>query len=106
MTLRPFMKYHSPPYFPSRNTTKNAVTYLPPMRDVIIEQPLIATWICSKLLEQICRLADYSRDPFLEPSAHHRNESSLFHVRYFANKILLTVYSFFELLHDFSTMLT
>ena len=34
VTLRPFMKYHSPPpCFPSRNITKNAE-----MRDVIIEQ--------------------------------------------------------------------
>ena len=38
--LRPFIKYHSPPCFPSRNITKNADTHSPPMRDVIIEQPL------------------------------------------------------------------
>ena len=46
VTLRPFMKYHSPTNppppncFPSSNITKNAETHLPPLRDVIIEQPL------------------------------------------------------------------
>ena len=40
VTLRPFIKYHSPPCFPSRNITKNAETHPPLMRDVIIEQPL------------------------------------------------------------------
>ena len=37
--LRPFMKYHSPPCFSSRNITKNAETRPPPMSGVIIEQP-------------------------------------------------------------------
>ena len=40
VTLWPFIKYHSPPCFPSRNITKNADTHSPPMRDVIIEHPL------------------------------------------------------------------
>ena len=35
------MKYHSPPCFPSRNITKSAETHPPPMRDLIIEQPLM-----------------------------------------------------------------
>ena len=39
MTLRPFIKYHSPACFPSRNITKNAATHPPSLRDVIIEQP-------------------------------------------------------------------
>ena len=30
-----------PPCFPSRNITKNSVTRLPPMREVIIEQSLL-----------------------------------------------------------------
>ena len=34
VTRQPFMKYHSPRSFPSRNITKNAETH-PPMRDVI-----------------------------------------------------------------------
>ena len=38
--LRPFMKYHSPSCFPSRNITKNTETLSIPMREVIIEQPL------------------------------------------------------------------
>ena len=38
VTLRPFMKYHSPPGFPSRNITKNAETHPLYMLDVIIEQ--------------------------------------------------------------------
>ena len=33
VTLRPFIKYHSPPYFPSHNITKNAETHPPTMRD-------------------------------------------------------------------------
>ena len=37
-TLQPFIKYHSPPCFPSRNITKNAETHPPPMRDLIVEQ--------------------------------------------------------------------
>ena len=44
VTLQPFIKYRSdpplPPCFPSRNITKNVETHLPPMGDVIIEQPL------------------------------------------------------------------
>ena len=40
---QPFIKYHSPPSFPSRNITKTAETNPPPMRDVIIEQPLYQT---------------------------------------------------------------
>ena len=40
VTLRPFIKYHSPLCFQSRNITKNAETDSPLMRDVIIEQPL------------------------------------------------------------------
>ena len=40
VTWQPFMKYHSPPSFLSSNITKNAETHSPPMRDVIIEQPL------------------------------------------------------------------
>ena len=40
VTLRPFMKHHSPPLFTSRNIRKNAETNPAPMRDVIIEQPL------------------------------------------------------------------
>ena len=42
VTLRPFMKYHSPPppSFLSCNVMKNAETHSPPMRDVIIELPL------------------------------------------------------------------
>ena len=43
ITWQPFMKYHSLPSFPSRNITKNAETHPPPMRDVIIEQPLYET---------------------------------------------------------------
>ena len=39
MALRPFMKYHSPPCFPSYNVTKNAETHPLPVRDVIVEQP-------------------------------------------------------------------
>ena len=39
VTLRPFIKYHSPNCFPSRSITKNAETHPPPMCDVIIEQP-------------------------------------------------------------------
>ena len=46
VTLGPFMKYHSPPCFPSQNITKNAKTHPPTMRDVIIEQP----YICEQLL--------------------------------------------------------
>ena len=38
MTLRPFMKFHSLPCFPSRNIKEKAETHPPPMRDVIIEQ--------------------------------------------------------------------
>ena len=40
VTLQPFMKYHSPPCFPSLNITKNAETHPPYMCDVIIEQLL------------------------------------------------------------------
>ena len=40
VTLRPFIKYHSPLCFQSRNITKNAETDSPLIRDVIIEQPL------------------------------------------------------------------
>ena len=44
VTLQLLIKYHSPPYFPSRNITKNAATPSPhppsPMRGVVIEQPL------------------------------------------------------------------
>ena len=43
VTWQPSMKYHSPPSFLSRNITKNAETHPPPMRDVIIEQPLYQT---------------------------------------------------------------
>ena len=43
VTLRPFIKYHSPPRFPSGNITKNAETHPPAMRNVIIEQPLFKT---------------------------------------------------------------
>ena len=43
VTWQPFMKYHSTPNFLSRNITKNAETHAPPMRDVIIEQPLYQT---------------------------------------------------------------
>ena len=43
VTLRPFIKYHPLPCFPSRKITKNVETYPPPMRDVIIEQPPIST---------------------------------------------------------------
>ena len=39
VTLGPFMKYHSPLCFPSRNIKKNTDTHPPPIRDVIIEQP-------------------------------------------------------------------
>ena len=40
VTWQPFMRYHSPHSFPSRNITKNAETHQPtPMRDVTIEQP-------------------------------------------------------------------
>ena len=42
-TWQPFIKYHSPLSFPSRNITKTAETNPPPMRDVIIEQPLYQT---------------------------------------------------------------
>ena len=42
VTLGPFMKYHSPSYFPSRNITKITDTHPPSMRDVIIEQPPIS----------------------------------------------------------------
>ena len=49
VTLRPFMKYHSRPCFPSRNITKYAETHPPPMRDVIIEQSHGGTgWISEK----------------------------------------------------------
>ena len=49
--LRPFIKYRSPPpCFPSRNITKNAETHPPPMRDVIIEQPLRVRVIFISLL--------------------------------------------------------
>ena len=37
-----FMKYHSPPCFPSRSITENAETHPTPMRDVIIELPPIS----------------------------------------------------------------
>ena len=40
VTLRPFMKYHLLPCFPSRNIMKNTETEPPTMRDVIIAQPL------------------------------------------------------------------
>ena len=43
VTWQPFLKYHSPPSFPSRNITKNAVTHASPMRDIIIEQTLYQT---------------------------------------------------------------
>ena len=43
VTWQPFMKYHSTSNFLSRNITKNAETHAPPMRDVIIEQPLYQT---------------------------------------------------------------
>ena len=43
VTWQPFMKYHSPPSFPSRNITKNAETQPTPMRHVIIEQLLYQT---------------------------------------------------------------
>ena len=43
VTWQPFMKYHLSPSFSSRNITKNAETNPPPMRDVIIEQPLYQT---------------------------------------------------------------
>ena len=43
VTLHSFMKYHSPPCFPSRNITKNAETHPHPMGDVIIEQPRTTT---------------------------------------------------------------
>ena len=42
VTLRPFMKYRESSCFPSRSITKNPETHPPPMRDVIIEQPLVA----------------------------------------------------------------
>ena len=35
VTRQPFMKYHSPPSFSSRNITKNAETHPPPILDVI-----------------------------------------------------------------------
>ena len=38
--LQPFIKYHSPSCFLSRNITKNTETLSIPMREVIIEQPL------------------------------------------------------------------
>ena len=40
MALRPFIKTIYLPCFPSRNITKNAETRKPPMRDIIVEQPL------------------------------------------------------------------
>ena len=40
MALRPSSSTTQPPRFPSHNITKNAETHPPPMRDVIIEQPL------------------------------------------------------------------
>ena len=40
VALQSFIKYYSPPCFPSRNITKNAETHPPTMRSVIIEQPL------------------------------------------------------------------
>ena len=40
--LRLFMKYHSPPFFPSRNIMKNAETHPPSMHNVIIEQSLVS----------------------------------------------------------------
>ena len=43
VTWQPFMKHHSPASFPSHNITRNAETHPPPMRDVIIEQPLYQT---------------------------------------------------------------
>ena len=48
------MKYHSLPSFPSRNITKNAETHPPPMRDVIIEQPLyqIIDWNVWSIVQQ------------------------------------------------------
>ena len=47
------MKYHSPPSFSSRNIKKNE-TNPPPMRDVIIEQPLYQTidWNVWGLVQQ------------------------------------------------------
>ena len=39
--LRPFMKYHSPLCFRSRNITKNTETHSSPIRDVIIEHLLM-----------------------------------------------------------------
>ena len=53
VTWQPFMKYHSPPSFSSRNITKNE-TNPPPMRDVIIEQPLYQTidWNVWGLVQQ------------------------------------------------------
>ena len=43
VTLRPLMKYYSPPCFPSRNITKSAETHPPSICDAIIEQPLSET---------------------------------------------------------------
>ena len=39
VTLLPFIKYHSPPCFPSYNITKSTETHPAPMHDIIIEQP-------------------------------------------------------------------
>ena len=44
VTLRSFVKYHSPPCFPSRTITKNAETHPTPMRGVIIERPLFCEY--------------------------------------------------------------
>ena len=53
VTLQPFIKYYLPPCFLSRNITKNAKSHLPPMRDVIIEEPLASYFVILGLWQHL-----------------------------------------------------
>ena len=53
VTLRSFIKYHSPPCFPSCKLTKNAETHPPLMCDVIIEH-LFKRHIFNKTTLSMC----------------------------------------------------
>ena len=78
VTLSPFMKYHSPPLFPSRNITKNVETHPPPMRNVTIEQPL--SLITKTLQNEFCASIPASTKMFLELSVqcNHYHTSDWF----------------------------
>ena len=61
VTWQPFIRYHSPGRFLSRNITKNAEIHPPTIRDVIIEQPL-----CSRNMADVSRnMADVSVIEFI-----------------------------------------